>query len=42
MTERYAKLGREHMTKTSSTAKVLWSLMKKKPDEEQGNKRDVA
>jgi integrase len=42
MTERYAKLGREHMTKTSSTAKVLWSLMKKKSDEGQGNKRDVA
>ena len=25
MTERYAKLGREHITKTSSTAKVIWT-----------------
>ena len=42
MTERYATLGREHMTKTSSTVKVLWSLMKKNPDEDQGDKRDIA
>jgi integrase len=42
MTERYAKLGREHMTKTGSTAKLIWTLMKKQPEEEQGNKRDVA
>jgi integrase len=34
MTERYAKLGREHITKTSTTAKVIWSLMKKRPEEE--------
>jgi integrase len=33
MTERYAKLGREHITKTSTTAKVIWSLMKKKPEQ---------
>jgi site-specific recombinase XerD len=32
MAERYAKLGREHITKTSTTAKVIWSLMKKKPE----------
>jgi hypothetical protein len=30
------------MTKTGSTAKVLWSLMKKQAEEEQGNTRDVA
>jgi integrase len=42
MTERCAKLGREYMTKTSSTARVLWSLMKKTPDEDQGDKRDIA
>ena len=35
MTERYAKLGREHITKTSSTAKVIWTLMKK-PEQVQG------
>jgi hypothetical protein len=31
MIERYAKLGGEHITKTNTTAKVIWSLMKKKP-----------
>ena len=41
MTERYAKLGREHITKTSSTAKVIWSLMKK-PEQEEGGQQDVA
>jgi integrase len=39
MTERYAKLGREHISKTGTTAKVLWTLMTKKPEEEQGNRR---
>jgi integrase len=34
MTERYAKLGREHISKTGTTAKVLWTLMMKKPEEE--------
>ena len=32
MTERYAKLGRQHIMKTSSTAKMIWTLMKKKPE----------
>ena len=41
MTERYAKLGREHITKTSNTAKLIWTLMKK-PEEKQGDKKDVA
>ena len=27
MTERYAKLGREHMASTSATAGVMWNLM---------------
>lgn len=41
VTERYAKLGREHITKTSTTAKVIWSLMKKKPEQEEGDQQDV-
>ena len=36
MTERYAKLGREHITKTSNTAKVIWTLMNKQPEQVQG------
>lgn len=31
MTERYAKLGRAHITKTGTTAKVIWSMMEKNP-----------
>jgi integrase len=42
MTERYAKLGREHITKTSTTAKVIWSLMRKKPEQEEGDQQAVA
>ena len=44
MTERYAKLGREHMTKTGTTAKVIWSLMKKQPEQlqEEGNQANIA
>ena len=34
MTERYAKLGRAHITKTGTTAKELWSMMESKPVEE--------
>jgi site-specific recombinase XerC len=30
MTERYAKLGRAHITKTGTTAKVIWSMMKRR------------
>ena len=32
MTERYAKLGRAHITKTGTTAKGLWSMMESKPE----------
>jgi integrase len=42
MAERYAKLGCEHITKTSTTAKVIWSLMKKKPEQEEGDQQHVA
>jgi site-specific recombinase XerD len=44
MTERYAKLGREHITRTSSTAKVIWTMMKKKPEQvqEEGGQRHFA
>ncbi len=34
MTERYAKLGRTHIIKTGTTAKVLWSMMESKPVEQ--------
>ena len=27
MTERYAKLGRQHIARTSSTARVMWNLL---------------
>jgi len=42
MTERYAKLGREHVTKTSTTAKVIWELLRKKPVQEEGYQPHVA
>jgi integrase len=44
MTERYAKLGRKHITKTGTTAKVIWTLMKKKPEpvQEEGDQQHVA
>jgi hypothetical protein len=42
MTERYAELGREHIPKTSTTAKVIWILMTKKPEQEEGDQEDVA
>ena len=36
MTERYAKLGRAHITKTGTTAKVIWTMMdKNKPKQEE-------
>ena len=36
MTERYAKLGRAHITKTGSTAKVIWTMMdKNKPQQKE-------
>jgi hypothetical protein len=43
MTERYAKLGHAHITKTGNTAKVIWSMLdKKKPEQEEGGQEDVA
>jgi integrase len=43
MTERYAKLGRAHITKTGNTTKVIWSMLdKKKPEQEEGGQEDVA
>ena len=43
MTERYAKLGREHITKTGNTAKVIWNMMdKNKPVQEEGDKANIA
>ncbi len=44
MTERYAKLGREHLTKTSRTAKMIWTLMRSKPEQVQreGGQRHLA
>ncbi len=41
MTERYAKLGREHITKTGNTAKVMWTMLDRKGQEE-GDRKDVA
>jgi len=38
MTERYAKLGRQHIAKTGSTAREIWKLMM----HEKGNKTDAA
>jgi integrase len=42
MTERYAKLGREHMTKTGTTAKLIWNLMKKEPEQVEGGQQHIA
>ena len=43
MTERYAKLGRAHITKTGNTAKVIWNMMgKNKPVQEEGDKANIA
>ena len=42
MTERYAKLGREHITKTGNTAKMIWTLMGKKPEQKEGGQSNVA
>ena len=32
MTERYAKLGREHIARTGSTAREIWKLLEKEED----------
>jgi hypothetical protein len=42
MIERYANLGREHIPKTSTTAKVIWCLITKKLQQEEGGQDDVA
>ena len=43
MTERYAKLSRAHITKTGTTAKVIWTMMdKNKPVQEEGDKANIA
>jgi site-specific recombinase XerD len=38
MTERYAKLGRQHIANTGSTAREIWKLF----EQEKGNKEDIA
>jgi integrase len=35
MTERYAKLGRAHIIKTGTTARVIWTLMERKLQQEE-------
>jgi hypothetical protein len=41
--ERYAKLGRAHITKTGTTAKVIWIMMdRNKPEQEEGDKANIA
>jgi integrase len=38
MTERYAKLGRDHITKTGNTARMMWSMLdKQKQKQEEGD-----
>jgi integrase len=42
-TERYAKLGRAHITKTGTTAKVIWNMMdRNKPEQEAGDRANTA
>ncbi|MCU1322561.1 MAG: integrase family protein [Acidobacteriaceae bacterium] len=36
MTERYAKLGKAHISKTGDTAKLIWTLLEKKPVQHAG------
>jgi len=43
MTERYAKLGRAHITKTGTTAKVIGNVMdKKRQQQKDGDKANIA
>ena len=42
MTERYAKLGREHIARPGSTARVIWSLMGKTLERKEGDQSNVA
>jgi hypothetical protein len=38
MTERYAKLGRQHIARTGNTSPEIWKLL----EQEKGNKEDIA
>jgi site-specific recombinase XerD len=42
MTERYAKLARKHIAKTGDTAKVIWSMLDKKVQQEDGDVANIA
>ena len=43
MTECYAKLGRAHIIKTSSTAKVIWNMLdRKEPEQKEGDTPNIA
>jgi len=41
-TERYAKLGRARITKTGNTAKVIWNMLDKEPEQEEGEQPRIA
>jgi integrase len=42
MTERYAKLARKHITKTGDTAKVIWTMLDRKVQQEDGGVANIA
>ncbi len=42
MTERYAKLGRAQIAKTGNTAKVIWNMLDKKQEQEEGEQQGIA
>jgi hypothetical protein len=42
MTERYAKLGPAHIAKTGNTAKVIWNMLDKKTEQEEGEQQGIA
>ena len=42
MTERYAKLGRAHIIKTGNTAKVIWNILDRKLEHQEGDQTEVA
>jgi len=42
MTERYANLGRAHIAKTGNTAKVIWNMLDKKPEQVEGEQQSLA
>jgi len=41
MTERYAKLGRAHIAKTGNTVKVIWNMLDKKEEKEEGEQQGI-